>query len=136
MIFEFPELTDERLAQLGHIRPVIYRELPEHPRVALAYIEPVDPREVSFLWDPIVTEPAEHLRCIGIIPTFHSFGHYCLFKPTIAEVLAMIPHTVIDRVAAFLTEGPKHADDLNAQQVVVNAGYHLAQTYLYEKISV
>jgi hypothetical protein len=113
--FEIPEISDERLEKLtARIRPIVAIDDEYH------FIEPVDPRGVSFIWDPKPTEKASGLTQIAVIPTLHSYGYYGIFKPSIAEVLAMIPHTIIDTSA-----------DLNAQGSIVDGGYHLAQTTLY-----
>jgi hypothetical protein len=124
--FEIPEISDERLEKLtARIRPIVAIDDEYH------FIEPVDPRGVSFIWDPKPTEKASGLTQIAVIPTLHSYGYYGIFKPSIAEVLAMIPHTIIDVVVAFEVDGPDTSADLNAQGSIVDGGYHLAQTTLY-----
>jgi hypothetical protein len=68
------------------------------------------------------------------ITTHHSWGHYSLFKPSIAEVLAQIPAEHLNQVVAFeIVVKPETAEDLNKDLEALNAGYHVATTRLYAR---
>lgn len=125
-----PEITDERLAELvERIKPIVRWDNGDQ-----YYIEPVDPRGVAFTWDPTPTKKAMGLMPIRDITTYHTFGYHGMFKPSIAEVLAMIPEDVIDEVVAFeIVELPETADDLNKNFEALIDGYHVAKTRLYKR---
>ena len=94
-------------------------------------IEPPDPFNVAYTWDPKpvarVTKPLVKLRDIT---THHGYAYYGFFKPSVAEVLAQIPDDLIDKVVAFeIIAQPETADDLHGE--AFNAGYHTATTRLY-----
>lgn len=124
-----PEIDNETLVALMKIiRPVVRKN------GKLWLIAPCDPRGVAFTWDPKPTERAPELVAIATIPTLHAYGYHGMFKPSIAEVLACIPHGLIDRVCAFETHGPDDANDLNASKwVTFECGMHLASTVLYQR---
>lgn len=155
-----PAITDERLAELvARIKPIVRMEriitedlkfedgakgfrmrpdpsgkLQPWQTGELYYIEPVDPRGVAFSWDPIPTEKAMGLKPVRDIQTYHTFGYHGFFKPSIAEVLAMIPLEVVDEVVAFeIVDGPETAEDLKENLEAFNAGYHVATTRLYKR---
>ena len=123
-----PEISDERISELSQrIKPLIIR------RGLPCYIKPCDPRKTAFSWDPKVAKIARDLKVLCEIPTYHSYGYYGFFKPSIAEVLAQIPEELQDKCCAFSTEGPGTAGDLNDQIDVVNEGFHRAVTTLYQQ---
>lgn len=118
------ELSNNELAELVRkIRPVV-----RDKNGRCYYIKPVDPREVAFTWDPVLTEEATRITRIETIHTLHSFGYYGMFKPSIAEVLSMVPQNLLDKVIAFETIGPSDMSDLKRQWAAVNANYHVAVT--------
>lgn len=129
-----PEISDDEIAQmLEHITPLVHSNEGEGLRTA----EDCDPRTVSYAWrrceDSVVDE--SELEEIRRIRTYHSWGHYSLFKPSVAEVFAQIPSELRERVQAFLVIGPEGADDLNREKEALNAGYHVAETILYKRKS-
>lgn len=98
------------------------------------YIKPVDLFNVSYIWEPISAKRAVGIKPLCDIRTYHGYGHYGMFKPSIAEVLAQIPDEHLSKVVAFeIVNCPKDADDLNKEQEALNAGYHVATTRLYIK---
>ena len=120
------ELSDKQIADLlKRVKPVVRRN------GSLYYIKPVDPRGVSFIWDPKTTKKATDLSEVGKINTLHTWGYYGLFKPSLAEVLEMIPEDQIENCKAFETIGPDDVHDLNRQWAAVDGGYHVAVTILY-----
>jgi hypothetical protein len=65
----------------------------------------------SYPWVAKATVPAD-LKEIDRIWTLHRYGHYSLFKPSVAEVLMQIPENLLDNVDFFLVRGPDTSDDL------------------------
>lgn len=135
-----PEISDEKLESLMEkIKPVIRYsrritgafKLVKHSEGDLYFIEPVDPREIAFTWEPKPTKFARNVnpepyKSIG---TYHNYGAPVLFKPSIAEVLAQIPEEDIKRCVAFetISEGLDGANCLPE-------GCHVTTTRLYEKV--
>jgi hypothetical protein len=124
-----PTITDDELAKLaGRIKPVVLSEGKPH------YIKPVDLRKVAFTWAPSPVKVATGLKPLADIRTYHTYGYYGFFKPSIAEVIAQIPKKHLRRAVAFeIVKAPETAEDLRRQWKAVNAGYHVATTRLYEK---
>jgi hypothetical protein len=124
-----PEISDERLAELSErIKPLVRNGDGE-----LCYIRPVDLRGTAYTWSPKIIEKAGEMNVITDITTYHTYGYYGFFKPSIGEVLAQIPAEYVDRVVAFeIIKSPETADDLNREKAALNAGYHVATTRLYE----
>jgi len=86
----------------------------------------------AYLWNPELGGKA-YLKSIKDIRTYHTYGYYGLFKPSIAEVLAQIPKDIRHLVGAFeIIKHPETAQDLNDEIAVVNDGFHVATTRLYE----
>ena len=88
----------------------------------------------SYTWDPKYDEERKvpQLKPLADITTYHSYGYYGLFKPSIAEVLAQIPEVLLQRVVAFeIVDRPETAEDLNKHSEALNAGYHFATTRLF-----
>lgn len=124
-----PSISDEQLNELyQRIKPVARKS-----RGDLYYIRDVDPRGVAFTWDPKYTQKAKGLQPLQNIVTYHTYGYYGFFKPSVAEVIAQIPKDCIDQVVAFETKGPEDASDLNQHIQELNDGYHVATTTLYEQ---
>ena len=91
----------------------------------------------AFTWDPNFDESRKvpEMKPLMDITTFHSYGYYGMFKPTIAEVLAQIPDVLVQRVVAFeLVARPENASDLNEHPDALNDGYHVATARLYEAV--
>lgn len=124
--YEVPKITDARIAELLKTISPLVRKNNE-----LWYIARCDPRTTAFSWNPKFVEQATGLVPMEQIKTLHTFGYYGFFKPSIAEVLAQIPVSLIPHVVAFEVIGPGDADDLNAQSDYVDAGVHQADTVLY-----
>lgn len=81
------------------VRPNRYREID---------IEGVDPRGVSFIWNPKLVGPEFAMSPLTStqIPSFHTYGAPSLFKQTLAECLAAIHRYMKDcsRVRFFAVE--------------------------------
>lgn len=133
-----PEISDQRLKELtARIKPIVRFAQDEigftrNEDGAQFYIEDVDPRNVAFTWDPKPTTEASGLTTLTDIRTYHSWGYYGFFKPSVAEVLAQIPEELVDRVAAFeIVDHPRTSQDLHRESEALNAGYHVASTRLF-----
>lgn len=123
-----PEVSKERIRELAErIKPVV-----QFVRNGRCYIKPVDLFGIAYTWNPKSAGKATGLKPLCDITTYHTYGYYGMFKPSIAEVLAQIPAEHLDKVVAFeIVDSPKDADDLNRQSKAINAGYHVATTRLY-----
>lgn len=122
------DLSNEEITELAQkIRPVVRDENGRY-----FYIKPVDPQKVAFTWSPTLTDEVADGRGgivrIATIYTLHGYGAPSFFKPSIAEVLSMIPQHLLGKVIAFETISP---DDLSGQWSAVAEGYHVAVTHLY-----
>lgn len=128
-----PEITPEELMRrASHIKPTL--RFGKGLRARLRYIKPVDFKMIAYTWNPKPAGLAEGLEEIQDITTYHTWGHYSLFKPSIAEVLAAIPADIVDQVVAFeIIKWPETVDDLNHDREALNAGYHRATTRLYRR---
>jgi hypothetical protein len=89
----------------------------------------------AYTWDPkFKDEVLPELKVLQTIRTYHGYGYYGFFKPSIAEVLAQIPGNLIQRVYGFeIIQVPQTAEDLNEHIEYVREGFHLALTRLYER---
>ncbi len=121
-----PKIEDSEIEGMSHIRPLV-REGDE-----LRTVVSHDPRGQSFAWATHMESVDEgSLRVIRRIVTYHSWAYYGFFKPSVAEVLAMIPPELRDEVTAFEVDGPDTASDLGRHHAAMDAGYHVAVTTLY-----
>lgn len=97
----------------------------------LFYIEAVNPVSTTFLSDPHFTKEVTDVVELQRIFTLHTCGYCGIFKPSISEVLMMIPPTAVSKVKAFEVIGPEDSEDLVRQRRATDAGYHVAITVLY-----
>jgi hypothetical protein len=82
------EISDELLAErLKHWTPII------HEGGKFYTIKTVDPRNMSFIWDPEFTGEVS-IEVMAERITYHTCGYHGFFKPSIAEVLAQIPDDI------------------------------------------
>lgn len=124
-----PPITDERLAELAaRIKPVVQFKGRRH------YIAPVDLRGEAYTWAPRLAEEAPPLVTLGEFQTYHAYGYYGMFKPSVAEVLAQVPAEHAAQAVAFeIVVWPETSADLNQYLEALNAGYHVATTRLYAR---
>lgn len=124
---EIPTISDELLEELyGRIKPLV-RDQDGN----LRFIKDVDPRRTAYSWLPEYTGTAESVYRLGSFATLHTFGAPVFFKPSVAEVLAQIPAGYLDVAKAFEVIGPISTSGLNMNTDAVNAGFHVAETYVY-----
>ena len=88
----------------------------------------------SYIWAPKLVGPMPfEVEPFDTIETYHTFGHYGLFKPSLAEVVQRLPDD--PQIVAFSLCGPGDAAELTQQKGAVEAGYHTAKCTLYRKAS-
>ncbi len=129
-----PEISDQRLSELSQqIKPVVREGVFKKGEGIVYtpfYIENVDPRRESFLWKPKHTSEAVGLVKFDEILTYHTYGYYAFFKPSIAEVLAQLERKYspeeLSKVVAFET---------NYVGLDPTYEYHVARTTLFAKES-
>ena len=123
-----PKVPKDRIKELAErIKPVV-----QFAHKGKRYIKPVDLFGIAYTWDPKAASKAKDLKPLCDITTYHTYGYYGFFKPSIAEVLAQIPAEHLDKVVAFeIVDSPQGVNDLNRENEALNAGYHVATTTLY-----
>lgn len=126
---EIPKISNRTLKELyKQMKPVVRfglfgKKLEPDDRGELYYIKDPDLRGEAFTWDPEATKKATGLKKLEDIVTYHSYGYYGFFKPSIAEVVAQIPKKYLSKVAAFET----------STDASIDGDYHATTTTLYEK---
>jgi hypothetical protein len=116
-----PEIAKDELIR----RAFRIKALSTDEKGKLHFIKPCDLETTAFTWDPVRMEPAEGLKELVTITTYHNYGAPSLFKPDIREVLSQIPAEFVERVSAFET------DIDEAQQFSEEGSYHRAKTRLF-----
>lgn len=132
-----PRLADDYIRGLAErIRPLVRFVQGEDKLVESREGDPytIEPKHIfnmAYNWDPKPVERiTEELVPLRDITTYHAYGYYQFFKPSVAEVLAQIPEDLVDRVAYFeIVWEPETAADLRGE--AVKAGFHEARTRLY-----
>jgi len=127
-VLEVPGLPEDRIRELAlRIKPAV-----EFKREGRCYIKPVDVFAEAFTWDSEPASNATGLKPLCDITTYHPYGYYGFFKPSIAQVILQIPQEHLDTVIAFeIVKSPDIPDGLDPESDVLNAGYHVATTRLY-----
>lgn len=91
-------ISDERLARL--MQTIKQVETMKDGRIVT--VVPVDPREVSCIYNMKYGKRCKNLKPLMEIETVHTCGGWHgFFKPSIAEVLAQVPEEVEDHIRAF-----------------------------------
>jgi hypothetical protein len=122
-----PEISDTKLNELiKNIVPVIRRGN------ELYNIKITDLRNISYTWDPILTDTYKNLKEVARIKTDHYCGYYALFKPSIAEVLAQIPEYLLNKVCAFEIINDIDSGTDDEIKIYDYGNGHQATTILYE----
>jgi hypothetical protein len=82
-------------------------------------------KNVAYTWDPTPGKLADEVnpKPFTEIETFHSYGYYGMFKPSVGEVISQIPVKDIKRTVAF---------EVIMDSVAIDGEYHRAITRLYE----
>jgi hypothetical protein len=105
-------------------------------------IEKVDLRGTSFIWDPVLVGPPLDLVPVRMIPSYHDWGYYGLFKPSVAEVLsAMQKHDLLNDVREGFFWLDKSSVQMTGERLLHcpdeenKSGYHRALVLLLRKKS-
>src|SRR5688572_19867951 len=91
------EMSEQRILEVAmQIKPVVtFKE------EGSCYIKSADPFSESYLWDPQPTGRATGLSVLCDITTYHPYGYYGFFRPSIAQVILQLPSQHLDKVVAF-----------------------------------
>jgi len=121
-------MSEQRLLELvERIKPVVTVK-----DEGCCYIKPVDPFSDAYMWDAEPAGSAVGLKALCDIATYHPYGYYGSFKPSVAQVILQIPPEYHDKVVAFeIVKHPETADDLAPESEIFNSGYLVATTRLY-----
>lgn len=104
------------------------------PIVNGQFILPCDPIGIAYTWSNDFTGAVDYKKYETLceVVTYHSYGYYGLFKPSIAEVLSQIPAQHLENAVAFeIIQQPETVEDLNINIDILNLGYHAAATRIY-----
>ena len=123
-----PEITDEELLNLYKaVKPIVTLN---DIKFSLKKYNLEELRKYSYLWhskeDSREIISSKRIETIDEFDCLHRFGYYCLFKPTIAEVLSQIPNSQTDKINAFEILSLYNIDDS------VNKGYHKSKVRTYK----
>lgn len=126
----YKQITDEALATaLKIVKPLQIR------KGQLMWLAPSDPRHEAFTWEEDVIGPASNLQEHRRVETWHTFGFYGFFKPTLAECLA---HITIEDIASGVcgVECRVIEHDNWRQTLVEHEGqqYHRGVTIFYKPL--
>ena len=88
-------------------------------------------RKQAFTWKPELSNPvAEPIEAIMTIDTYHTSPGLVFFKPTIAEILAQIPDSLLGEKIYFEVRLPDLDGSANNQKFI-KFGFHNAKTTFY-----
>jgi hypothetical protein len=127
-----PPISNQVLKALAaQIKPIV-RDQKRSNKLFYLNVDGLSLRGESFLWELDFGDEAKDIKPLMQVRTYHTYGYYGMFKPSIAEVIAQIPVEVRERVVGFeITRRPETAADLNENRAALNAGYHVAMATLY-----
>ena len=131
-----PDISkEELLARYKRIKPIV--EI-DGKKYFLREFTEKELTDVSYIWNAAedkrelvdMSQYVPRLECD--FECIHEYGHYALFKPSIAEVLAQIPERELKYVDAFeIIESPKTSEDFNKNKIVFDNGFHISKVRLY-----
>ena len=124
-----PFISEDLLqGRAARIKPLVRK------KGVLYDIEPVDLRNMSFIWDPkFTTKASVILNDTRWVTTYHSWGYYGMFKPSIAEVLCQLSDYILawGPDAFELTHVPEPLL-MNPDEDCID-GYHRANVQLFKR---
>jgi len=147
-----PEISEDRLKELvSQIKPVVRKEYDPlggfaRPKVdwrgqtsTFLEIELPHLRNTAYTWDPKTVGDPLNLILVGEDVSFHDWGYYGMFKPSIAEVLACIQDRIPKGVTHFWLDKDsvqKEGQPLLHEPDEKNiSGYHRAEIYLFRRVA-
>ena len=131
---EIPKISDDELKKLYEkLKPIVTINDVKYLLREFSFEELSD---ISYIWERYEDKrdkvDEKNLEVIDDFLCLHKYGYHGLFKPSIKEVLAQMPQSIIEKANTFeIIEQPENADDLNKYVDVVNAGYHLSKVRAY-----
>ena len=124
-----PDISDERLIELYHrIRPIARNYLGTK-----CWLKEFDLKQLrgtsiigddSLLTTPVI-ETGVELREIGSFRCLHTWTAPAMLHPTIAEVLAQIPESLVESTATFEIITPQSMNN------IFDGDYHVTTVVLY-----
>jgi len=126
-----PEISNEHLAEmLGRLTPVEkvgdgeYREI-------LTEKDPQTSRGIAYTWNKVLTGEPIRLETSGQTETYHSWGYYGFFKPSLAEVMACSREKIPEGATHFWMDmdSPDRGKLLVKPDGHSMSGYHHADVY-------
>ncbi len=139
--FTIPDISDERLQRLiTQVKPVVSAEdeIKGFEEEDLFYeIEIPDLRDVAFTWDPKTKGEAFNFTLVGKAQTYHNWGYYGFFKPSIAEVFAGTDGKIPEDTTHFWLDKDSVQKEgeplLHCPDERNTGGYHKADVYFLRK---
>lgn len=123
-----PPISDDAIEEMLSVMRPVYS--PEDGRFREILTDGVDRRDQSYIWSPKLGRAVRLYRDAFnsvMIPTFHTWSHYGLFKPSLAETLGCIRAFVPDwREVRFFW---LLSDDLDGRNVI--GGFHWCPCVLF-----
>lgn len=130
-----PEIDDDELRKLYKtLKPIVTIE---EIKYLLKEFSLEQLRNQSYIWDAErdkreIVEP-EKLEIVDDFLCLHTWGHYGLFKPSIAEVLAQVPDYVVKEANTFeIIESPQTREDVFRYPEIIDNGFHLSKVRAYK----
>lgn len=131
-----PDITDDEIEEmLGQIVPVVYQDIGgRHGQFRAVDIEDVDRRKTAYTWEPkLGREVGLSWNGFGTtsIITYHRWGYYGFFKPSLAETLAQIRYVMTDwKLVKFFCLDTNLFDSGNWRNFVVGQ-HHWCKCHLW-----
>jgi len=85
----------------------------------------------SYIWLPRLTVKSPPLKKVKDIFTFHFYGYYGVFKPSVEEVLRQLQYEDLTNVYGISINGPSNERDLKEYIGILNKGFHVAKVTLW-----
>jgi len=124
-----PEISKEKMYEIVESVKILHCDSYENAMCEIKV--PHDFSNISYTWSPTFVCKAPNLKKIRDIFTFHSYGYYGFFKPSLEEVLRQLQYEDLTHVYGFSISGPNTAEDLNEFIGLLNEGYHVARVTLW-----
>ena len=121
------KISDELLAErLKRWTPLVHNEDGKFYTIAS-----VDPRNIAFTWEPIITGEVS-VNVVAEKTTYHTCGYHGFFKPSISEVLAQIPDNIGEEANGFYID----FEDNDCDSVIATRDFygHRAKTFFVKII--
>lgn len=128
--FLCPEISEEKMIEILKGIKLLHHNHGDES-VMWEIQTPTDLCGHSYIWLPIIGDRTPPLEKIGDIFTFHSYGYYGMFKPSVEEVLRQLQYEDLTKVYGVSINGPSTERDLYKYIGILNAGFHVAVVTLW-----